>query len=336
LSYQVLARKWRPQDFDDVAGQEHVTRVLRNAIRQDRVPHAILLCGPRGVGKTTIARIVARGLNCEKGPTDQPCGTCVSCREIAAGTSTDVQEIDAASRTSVDDVRDLIEAVRYAPTPGKRRIYVVDEVHMLSTPAFNALLKTLEEPPPHSLFIFATTNPEKIPFTVLSRCQRHDLRRLPSGEITRRLAEVARAEGVVISERSLAEIAREGDGSLRDSLTLLDQIVAAEGTEVDDARVAEILDLIDRRILLAIAEATPRPPSRLVDAPPKRVSTPNVSPTAFSPPSAIWSCSPWPPPPMAWWKRATQSARRSSPWWTEPMERDSAACSAGCSGNSRT
>jgi len=255
LSYQVLARKWRPQDFDDVAGQEHVTRALRNAIRQDRVPHAILLCGPRGVGKTTIARIVARGLNCEKGPTDQPCGTCVSCREIAAGTSTDVQEIDAASRTSVDDVRDLIEAVRYAPTPGKRRIYVVDEVHMLSTPAFNALLKTLEEPPPHSLFIFATTNPEKIPFTVLSRCQRHDLRRLPSSEIARRLAEVARAEDVAISERSVAEIAREGDGSLRDSLTLLDQIVAAGGAEVDDARVAEILDLIDRRILLAIAEA---------------------------------------------------------------------------------
>ena len=255
MSYQVLARKWRPQNFEEVTGQEHVTTALRNAIAMGRVPHAVLLCGPRGVGKTTIARILSRCLNCETGPTATPCGVCASCLEIAGGSSTDVQEIDAASRTSVDDVRELIEAVRYAPSPGKYRIFVVDEVHMLSTPAFNALLKTLEEPPPRCLFVFATTNPEKIPFTVVSRCQRYDLRRLPTAEVAARLAAVAKAEGIAVSPRSLLAIAREGDGSMRDSLTLLDQVIAVGGTEVDDDRVAAVLDLIDRRVLLAIVAA---------------------------------------------------------------------------------
>jgi DNA polymerase-3 subunit gamma/tau len=207
------------------------------------------------VGKTTLARILARCLNCDKGPTVDPCGECPPCREIVAGTSTDVQEIDAASRTSVDDVRELIASIRYAAAPGKHRIFVVDEVHMLSSAAFNALLKTLEEPPPASLFVFATTNPEKIPFTVVSRCQRYDLRRIAASEIVERLATIAKAEGVEISPASLMAIAREADGSMRDAQTLLDQLIAYGGAQIDDATVGEVLDLVDRRQLLAILSA---------------------------------------------------------------------------------
>lgn len=256
MSYVAIARKWRPTRFPDIVGQGHVTRTLQNAIRLDRVHHAFLFTGARGVGKTTCARVLARALNCEQdeGPTPDPCGTCGSCTEIAAGNASDVIEIDGASNNSVDDIRDLRESVRYLPQRGRRKIYIVDEVHMLSRGAFNALLKTLEEPPPHVVFIFATTEPHKIPDTILSRVQRFDFKRIPMATVVQRLQTVCEGEGLQISEGGLRLIARAGEGSMRDSQSLLDRIASFAGDSATTEQVAEVLGLVDRGLLYDMLE----------------------------------------------------------------------------------
>lgn len=226
MDYQVSARKYRPGTFDDVIGQPHVVQTLMNAIESKRVAQAYLFSGTRGVGKTTVARILAKALNCERGPTGSPCAVCVNCCEIAQGNSVDVIEIDGASNTSVDDVREIRENVKFAPFRGQYRIYIIDEVHMLSNSAFNALLKTLEEPPGHVVFIFATTEIHKIPATILSRCQHYNFRRIARTEIVERLLHVAAQDGITVEDRSLAALARASEGSMRDALSLLDQAMA--------------------------------------------------------------------------------------------------------------
>ncbi|MCB9677537.1 MAG: DNA polymerase III subunit gamma/tau [Alphaproteobacteria bacterium] len=250
MSYLAIARKYRPATFDEIVGQAHVTRTLRNALANHRIHHAYLFCGARGVGKTTAARAFAKSLNCVNGPTPDPCGECVSCREIASGTSPDLIEIDGASNNSVDDVRDLRDNVGYLPTRGKYKIYLVDEVHMLSKAAFNALLKTLEEPPAHIVFLFATTEPAKIPDTILSRVQRFDFKRIPIAAVVQRLQSIAASEGASVSEASLRLIARAGEGSMRDAQSLLDKVISFAGAgAVSDSEVTEILGLIDRTLL---------------------------------------------------------------------------------------
>ncbi len=249
MSYLVLARKYRPQAFEQVVEQGHITRTLINAISSGRVAHAILFAGPRGTGKTTVARILAKAMNCEAGPTPEPCNQCRSCREITAGGAVDVFEIDGASNNSVDQIRELRENIKYMPAHSSYKIYIIDEVHMLSMAAFNALLKTLEEPPAHVMFMFATTEPHKIPITILSRCQRHDFRRISVGAVSAHLSDICRREGFEISTESLGLIARAGGGSVRDALSLLDQIMTGAGGTIAHEQLLDLLGVLDRKAI---------------------------------------------------------------------------------------
>ncbi|MFA4828370.1 MAG: DNA polymerase III subunit gamma/tau [Thermodesulfovibrionales bacterium] len=254
MSYLVLARKWRPQGFDDLIGQEPITRILKNSLSQNKIAHAYIFSGPRGVGKTSTARILAKALNCEKGPTPAPCGACASCIAIKDGSSIDVLEIDGASNNSVDDIRDLREGVKYTPLGGRYKIYIIDEAHMLSTSAFNALLKTLEEPPPHAIFVLATTAAKKIPATIFSRCQHLPFRRISAQKIKERLKHIKDSEGIKISDSAIEMVARAADGSMRDSLTILDQVTSFS-SEITDTEVKDLLGIADIGMLSGISIA---------------------------------------------------------------------------------
>ena len=247
--YVAIARKWRPQTLEEMAGQTHVTRTLANALSSGKIHHAFLFTGARGVGKTTAARAFARSLCCVQGPTLRPCGVCPPCIEIPAGNCMDVVEIDGASNNSVEDIRNLRDGVRYAPSGARFKVYIIDEVHMLSKGAFNALLKTLEEPPPHVKFLFATTEVNKVPETILSRLQRFDFKRIPAAVVVERLRLICDSEGIGISDGALRMIARAGEGSMRDSQSLLDQVSSFGSGAPDDKQVAEILGLVDRVVL---------------------------------------------------------------------------------------
>ena len=255
MSYLVLARKYRPQTFDEVVKQDHITRTLTNAISADRVAHAILFSGPRGTGKTTVGRILAKAMNCKDGPVPVPCNRCSSCKEITAGNAADVFEIDGASNNSVDQIRELRGNVKYMPAHSLYKIYIIDEVHMLSIAAFNALLKTLEEPPSHVMFIFATTEPRKIPITILSRCQRHDFRRIDVESIVEHMEKICKKEEVEIDPKSLGVIAREANGSMRDGLSLLDQVMSCTQGKITHDQVLDILGVVDREIIFKISDA---------------------------------------------------------------------------------
>jgi DNA polymerase III subunit gamma/tau len=254
MAYEVLARKWRPQQFDDVVGQDHVVQTLKNAIEEKRLAHAYLFVGPRGIGKTSIARIFAKALNCSSGPIVKPCDKCDSCREITSGTSLDVMEIDGASNNSVDQIRDLRETVRYLPVHGTFKIYIIDEVHMLSVAAFNALLKTLEEPPAHVKFFFATTEPERVLPTIVSRCQRFDLRRIPVQLLVERLNLIAKSEKVKVSPEALLAVARGAEGGLRDAESALDQLISFKGKEITEDDVLSVFGLVSQKTLENLAE----------------------------------------------------------------------------------
>jgi DNA polymerase-3 subunit gamma/tau len=255
MSYQVLARKWRPKDFGSLVGQEHVVRALRHALEQRRLHHAYLFTGTRGVGKTTLARILAKCLNCETGITPEPCGKCSACVEVDGGRFVDLLEVDAATNTKVDEMRQLLDTAQYAPSRGRYKVYVIDEVHMLSTSAFNAMLKTLEEPPEHLKFILATTDPQKIPVTVLSRCLQFNLKQMPPAAIVAHLARLLELEQIETEKEALPLIARAASGSMRDALSLLDQAVAHGGGKVSARSVSEMLGAIDQSYLLRLLEA---------------------------------------------------------------------------------
>ncbi|MCV6605628.1 MAG: DNA polymerase III subunit gamma/tau, partial [Porticoccaceae bacterium] len=255
MSYQVLARKWRPRIFREMAGQEHVLQALINALDNERLHHAYLFTGTRGVGKTTIARILAKCLNCEQGVSSSPCGECGACTEIAEGRFVDLIEVDAASRTKVEDTRELLENVQYAPTRGRFKVYLIDEVHMLSTHSFNALLKTLEEPPPHVKFLLATTDPQKLPVTILSRCLQFNLKNLSPERISEHLKFVLGEESVPFEDAALWQLARSADGSMRDALSLTDQAIAHGGGKVAEAEVNAMLGTIDRSWVVDLCSA---------------------------------------------------------------------------------
>jgi len=258
MSYQVLARKYRPQNFDEVIGQGHITDLLKNAVESQRLAHAYLFCGPRGIGKTSCARILAKSLNCEKGPTIIPCDQCSACREIINGNSMDVLEIDGASNRGIDEIRTLRENVKFAPSYGRYKIYIVDEVHMLTQEAFNALLKTLEEPPEHVKFIFATTSPQKIPATIISRCQRFDFKRIPIQTSVDILSSISKKEKFKVEAEALYAIAKAAQGSLRDALSVLDQLSAISGKGIDADDVFSMLGLVETQMLFDLADALAR------------------------------------------------------------------------------
>jgi DNA polymerase-3 subunit gamma/tau len=248
MTYIVLARRWRPQQFEDIIGQDHVSTTLANAIETGRIAHSFIFSGPRGVGKTTAARILAKALNCEKGPTKIPCNSCSVCESITKGTSLDVLEIDGASNRGIDEIRNLRENIRFTPSQGKYRIYIIDEVHMLTKEAFNALLKTLEEPPKHAIFIFATTEIHRVPATILSRCQRFDFKRIPTKTIIEQLKKICKKEKISISDDALLQIAKKADGSMRDGQSILDQIISYSGDEISTEEVSSALGIIDQEI----------------------------------------------------------------------------------------